>query len=61
MVDDLVVATDKYEQPRILSIFSNLEFPNFLSGMIIQWHFVSTIISGNIDLIRLHFYFLPSV
>ena len=39
MVDDLVVATDKYEQPRILSIFSNLEFPNFLSGMIIQWPF----------------------
>lgn len=61
MVNDLVAATDKYEQPRILSIFCNLEFPDFLSGMIIQWYFVSTIIPGNIDLICLHFCFLPSV
>lgn len=53
MVDNLVLATGKYEQSRVLSIFPNLKFPIFLGGMIIQWHFMSTIILGNIDLILL--------
>lgn len=50
-MDNLVLATGKYEQPRVLSTFLNLKFRIFLADMIIQWHFMSTIILGNIDLI----------